>query len=181
MVIIQVILWNPSISNSGMSTSILIMKKRTPWKPKIWIIFTKKELHGSRFQHVQFKTGISPKPLLMFLQSLLLFLFWYPIMTALSTGHSSLGQYVRRCAILTFINSLSDVTTLAFMLVFMNTAPVPLLAVVYVGQMFIIYFSSQFFKPINLMVNCCCCIFSYRGGSSMIFPWGELCHGLSHF
>ncbi|CAG5105356.1 Oidioi.mRNA.OKI2018_I69.chr1.g2057.t1.cds [Oikopleura dioica] len=87
---------------------------------------------------------------MVIIQSLLLFLFWYPIMTALSTGHSSLGQYVRRCAILTLINSLSDVTTLAFMLVFMNTAPVPLLAVVY---------------PINLMVNCCCCIFSYRGGS----------------
>ena len=64
-------------------------------------------------------------------------------MTALSTGHSSLSQYVRRCAILTLINAISDVTTLAFMLVFMDTAPVPLLAVVYVSFFFLVEIFSE--------------------------------------
>ena len=55
-------------------------------------------------------------------------------MTALATGHSSLTNYVRRCAILTLINSISDVTTLAFMIIFIDKAPIPLLAIVYVSN-----------------------------------------------
>jgi len=101
---------------------------------------------------------------MLIIQGLLLFLFWYPISTALTTGHSTLTNYVRRCAILTAINAISDVTTLAFMVVFIDKAPIPILAIVY---------------PINLLVNVSCCIFSYRGGSSMVFPWVELCRRLS--
>ena len=65
-------------------------------------------------------------------QGCLLFLFWYPIMTALATGHSSLTQYVRRCAILTGVTAVSDCTTLGFMIIFIDKAPIPLLATVYV-------------------------------------------------
>ena len=27
----------------------------------------------------------------------------------------------------------------------------------------------------NLLVNISCCIFSYRGGAEMMFPWKEMC------
>ena len=30
-------------------------------------------------------------------------------------------------------------------------------------------------QPVNLLVNVSCCIFSYRGGSEMVFPWKEKC------
>jgi len=81
-------------------------------------------------------------------------------MTALATGHSSLTAYVRRCAILTGVTAVSDCTTLGFMIIFIDKAPIPLLATVY---------------PVNLLVNVSCCIFSYRGGSEMVFPWKEKC------
>ena len=70
---------------------------------------------------------------MLIIQGCLLFLFWYPIMTALATGHSSLTQYVRRCAILTGVTAISDCTTLGFMIIFLDKAPIPLLATVYVS------------------------------------------------
>ena len=69
---------------------------------------------------------------MLIIQGCLLFLFWYPIMTALATGHSSLTAYVRRCAILTGVTAVSDCTTLGFMIIFIDKAPIPLLATVYV-------------------------------------------------
>lgn len=66
-------------------------------------------------------------------------------MTALATGHSTLINYVRRCAILTAINAISDVTTLAFMVIFINKAPIPLLAIVYVSVIF----------PVHLTITVC--------------------------
>ena len=71
---------------------------------------------------------------MLIIQGCLLFLFWYPIMTALATGHSSLTQYVRRCAILTGVTAISDCTTLGFMIIFLDKAPIPLLATVYVSH-----------------------------------------------
>ena len=56
-------------------------------------------------------------------------------MTALATGHSSLTQYVRRCAILTGVTAISDCTTLGFMIIFLDKAPIPLLATVYVSYL----------------------------------------------
>ena len=70
---------------------------------------------------------------MLIIQGCLLFLFWYPIMTALATGHSSLTAYVRRCAILTGVTAVSDCTTLGFMIIFIDKAPIPLLATVYVS------------------------------------------------
>ena len=35
--------------------------------------------------------------------------------------------------------------------------------------------NNHFIKPVNLLVNISCCIFSYRGGAEMMFPWKELC------
>ena len=72
---------------------------------------------------------------MLIIQGCLLFLFWYPIMTALATGHSSLTQYVRRCAILTGVTAISDCTTLGFMIIFLDKAPIPLLATVYVSNL----------------------------------------------
>ena len=72
---------------------------------------------------------------MLIIQGCLLFLFWYPIMTALATGHSSLTQYVRRCAILTGVTAISDCTTLGFMIIFLDKAPIPLLATVYVSYL----------------------------------------------
>ena len=83
---------------------------------------------------IQVNYDVKYKLYIWCLKGLLLFLFWYPIMTALATGHSSLTQYVRRCAILTAINAISDVTTLAFMIIFISKAPIPLLAIVYVSK-----------------------------------------------
>ena len=57
---------------------------------------------------------------MLIIQGCLLFLFWYPIMTALATGHSSLTAYVRRCAILTGVTAVSDCTTLGFMIIFID-------------------------------------------------------------
>ena len=34
---------------------------------------------------------------------------------------------------------------------------------------------SIMIQPVNLLVNVSCCIFSYRGGSEMVFPWKEKC------
>ena len=79
---------------------------------------------------------------MLIIQACLLFLFWYPIMTALATGHSSLTQYVRRCAILTGVTAISDCTTLGFMIIFIDKAPIPLLATVYVSEV-----SNTKFQP----------------------------------
>ena len=109
---------------------------------------TKKMIGGVSFQLlerkftsglllVHFRSIFAQLTLVLFrmliIQGCLLFLFWYPIMTALATGHSSLTAYVRRCAILTGVTAVSDCTTLGFMIIFIDKAPIPLLATVYVS------------------------------------------------
>ena len=125
---------------------VLVLGRPNSRLRKTWILLQKRWLVESLFSnwnvswlpvHFWFTSGFAQLTPILFrmliIQGCLLFLFWYPIMTALATGHSSLTAYVRRCAILTGVTAVSDCTTLGFMIIFIDKAPIPLLATVYVS------------------------------------------------